>query len=60
MNEEVAGAMERMASELHDDIRQYRNENDVLVQQKLLYERAILDLANELTDLERIRLGSVR
>lgn len=60
LNEEVAGAMERMASELHDDIRQYRNENDVLVQQKLLYERAILDLANELTDLERIRLGSVR
>ena len=59
LNEEVAGAMERMASELHDDIRQYRNENDLLVQQKLLYERAILDLANELTDLERIRLGSV-
>lgn len=59
LNEEVAGAMEQMASELHDDIRQYRNENDVLVQQKLLYERAILDLANELTDLERIRLGSV-
>jgi hypothetical protein len=59
LNEEITGAMERMASELHDDIRQYRNENDVLVQQKLLYERAILDLANELTDLERIRLGSV-
>ncbi len=60
LNEEVAGAMDRMASELRDDIRQYRKENDVLVQQKLLYERAILDLANELKDLERIRLGSVR
>lgn len=60
LNEEVTGAMDRMASELHDDIRQYRNENDVLVQQKIMYERAIHELANELTDLERIHLGSVR
>ncbi len=59
-HEEVAGAMEKMVSELHDDIRQYRDENDVLVQQKLLYERTLLDLANELVDLERIYEGSVR
>lgn len=57
--DKVACSIKKMASELYDDVLQYRCENDMLVQQRSVYERKILDLNNELTDLERTYNGSV-
>ena len=51
--------MERMAAELQGDIQQYRREHDALVQQRAAYERRVLELGTELTDLERTFDGSV-
>lgn len=59
-NDEVAGAMDRMAHELYTDIKQYRYEHDVLIQQKSLYKQRLLELENEMTDLTRTYNGSVR
>jgi hypothetical protein len=57
--DEVAGAMDRMAGDLYRDIAQYRYEHDVLVQQKHLYEQKLIELNNEMTDLSRTYAGSV-